>query len=991
MFRSSIRLLVITSLVSSAAFSQDRSKWTIEDYWKDTQPLFVSTSALHRLTKSLKGLKPLIRSLSRAKLGDLSRKVKEAYQDLCDKQEALLSNPNQDTIRAELFTAERWQRISTIEEKFLKQRSKLHWLQVGDRNNKAFHTAAKVREVRNAIREIKCPSGNVVTSQEEIKAEAERFFKEFLTFEPPDLRSATVEELQEILPFRCSEEERTSLTKLVTEEEIREVLFHMPSNKSPGPDGFTTEFFKASWSVIAKDFTVAVQSFFCKGFLPKGLNSTILALIPKKDIATEMKDYRPISCCNVLYKVISKIIANRLKATLPQCISHNQSAFVKDRLLVENLLLATEIVKDYHKEDITPRCAMKIDIAKAFDSVNWDFLLNTLRALHIPEDFIHWIKLCVCTASFSVQINGELAGFFQSKRGLRQGCALSPYLFVICINVLSRMIDRAAERKQIGFHPRCQNILLTHLCFADDLMVFTDGSKRSIEGVLKVFDEFEVMSGLKISLEKSTLYIAGATVAAQEDILGSFPFASGSLPVRYLGLPLLTKRMTVHDYLPLVEKVRKRMKSWTGRFLSHAGRLQLIKSVITSLTNFWMQAFKLPSSCLKDIERLCSAFLWSGPELKTSKAKVSWVDVCLPKDEGGLGIRPLKEINTVHSLKLIWRIHSAKASLWVKWVQCYLIRKGSFWTIKESTSLGSWVWRKLLKLRDLAKQFYKMEVRNGQNTLFWHDNWSKFGCLKEVLGDRGCIVLGISDQAVVADVLGNQRRRRRRRHRENFLNEVEAEIDSLRSAPSIEKDFPLWKQKEGVHAGVFSSKKTWLQLRSGSPRCEWSKGIWFTQSTPKYSFLIWVALRNRLQTCDRMQMWNTAVNPVCVLCDEANETCSHLFFNCKYSKEVWKELVGGILQGAFTTEWNHLVGMVSQTTLPPTKQFLLRYTFQATVHALWRERNNRRHGETPQSAGMITRFVDKAIRLKLLMVKGLGKKHFEESLITWFGTRESRS
>ena len=205
-----------------------------------------------------------------------------------------------------------------------------------------------------------------------------------------------------------------------------------------------------------------------------------------------------------------------------------------------------------------------------------------------------------------------------------------------------------------------------------------------------------------------------------------------------------------------------------------------------------------------------------------------------------------------------------------------------------------------------------------------------------------------------------------------------------------EEDIPLWKQKEGVHARVFSSKKTWLQLRSGSPRCEWSKGIWFTQSTPKYSFLVWVALRERLQTCDRMQMWNIAVNPVCVLCDEANETCSHLFFNCKYSKEVWKDLAGGILQGAFTKEWNYIVGLVSQTTLPPTKRFFLRYTFQATVHALWRERNNRRHREKPQSAGMITRFVDKAIRLKLLMVKGLGKKHFEESLTTWFGTKESR-
>lgn len=129
------------------------------------------------------------------------------------------------------------------------------------------------------------------------------------------------------------------------------------------------------------------------------------------------------------------------------------------------------------------------------------------------------MKLCVCTASFLVQINGELAGFFQSKRDLRQGCALSPYLFVICINVLSQMIDRAAERKQIGYHPRCQNILLTHLCFADDLMVFTDGSKRSIEGVLKVFDEFAAISGLKISLEKSTLYIAGIMATDQEDIL----------------------------------------------------------------------------------------------------------------------------------------------------------------------------------------------------------------------------------------------------------------------------------------------------------------------------------------------------------------------------------------------------------------------------------------------------------------------------------------
>ena len=129
---------------------------------------------------------------------------------------------------------------------------------------------------------------------------------------------------------------------------------------------------------------------------------------------------------------------------------------------------------------------MKIDISKAFDSVQWSFLINTLKAMGLPEKFIHWITLCISTASFSVQINEELAGYFQSTRGLRQGCSLSLYLFVISMNVLSKMIDETARKEKIGYHPRCKNIYLTHLCFADDLMVFSDGSKRSVEGVLQV-------------------------------------------------------------------------------------------------------------------------------------------------------------------------------------------------------------------------------------------------------------------------------------------------------------------------------------------------------------------------------------------------------------------------------------------------------------------------------------------------------------------------
>lgn len=324
---------------------------------------------------------------------------------------------------------------------------------------------------------------------------------------PDYYTGASIDELKELLEFCCFEEDCTLLEAQVIAEEIRKVVFAMPSNKSLGPDGFPSEFFKTSWPIVAQDFTIAVQSVFRYGFLPKGVNSTILALVPKKTDSLEMKDFRPIAFCNVLYKVVSKILANRLKRLLPRIISDCQSAFVQGRLLLENVLLATELVKYYHKESVSLRCVMKIDISKAFDSVQWCFVLKSLEAIGVPKRFIQWIKLCISTPSFSVQVNGELAGYFQSKRGLRQGCSLSPYLFVLCMNVLSHKIDKAAAEKRFQFHPRCKNLSLTHLCFADDLMVFVEGTRESIEGALSVFDGIAKWSGLRISLEKSTVYL----------------------------------------------------------------------------------------------------------------------------------------------------------------------------------------------------------------------------------------------------------------------------------------------------------------------------------------------------------------------------------------------------------------------------------------------------------------------------------------------------
>ena len=228
----------------------------VQEYWDTTPRLYHSTSAMYRFSKKLKSLKPIIRELGRDKLGNLTKKASEAYVILCEKQKSTLQSPSENAVKEEAEAYERWLHIAGLEEDFLKQKAKLHWLEVGDQNNKTFYNAIKSRQAQNAIREIRCQNGSTVTNQTDIKVEAERFFSEFLNTVPDSYQGATEEELQELMEFRCTSEECSMMEAPVTEEEIRKVLFAMPSNKSPGLDGYPCEFFKSTWGVVAHDFTV---------------------------------------------------------------------------------------------------------------------------------------------------------------------------------------------------------------------------------------------------------------------------------------------------------------------------------------------------------------------------------------------------------------------------------------------------------------------------------------------------------------------------------------------------------------------------------------------------------------------------------------------------------------------------------------------------------------------------------------------------------------
>lgn len=222
----------------------------------------------------------------------------------------------------------------------------------------------------------------------------------------------------DLIPYQCPTSLVTSMAYVPQAEEITRVMMKLNANESPGPDGLTSGFFKAAWPLLSQEFTASVSSFFETAFLPAATNATILSLVPKRTGATTVGNYRPIACCNIIYKVISKLLVHRLKPMLPDLVLPNQTGIVQGRLLVENIVLASETVHGYHRNIGPKRLVLKVDIAKEFDTVNWDFIFNCLFSIGLPNAFIRRLRACVCTPSFSVGYNGTIQGYFKSKRGL---------------------------------------------------------------------------------------------------------------------------------------------------------------------------------------------------------------------------------------------------------------------------------------------------------------------------------------------------------------------------------------------------------------------------------------------------------------------------------------------------------------------------------------------------------------------------------------------
>lgn len=441
---------------------------------------------------------------------------------------------------------------------------------------------------------------------------------------------------------------------------------------------------------------------------------------------------------------------------------------------------------------------------------------------------VMWIMNCVTSTSFAICVNGEHKGFFQGARGLRQGDPMSPYLFTMVMELFTLILKRQIGNvEEFQYHWGCDELQLTHLCFADDLILFCHGDSQSVEVLKRALDEFSSVSGLFPSMDKCTTFFGHVSRSVQEEITNIMPFNVGSLPIRYLGVPLLSSSMQTKHCVALIDKVKRRIFDWKSKSLSFAGRMQFINSVLSSLQVYWASMFVLPKSVSQDIERLIRGFLWCQGEFKRGKAKVNWKDVCRPKRQGGLGIKSLHTWNIALMSKHVWNVVNEKRSIWVRWIKTEKVKTRNFWDYHMPGDV-CWSWRKIIECRDEIRKFVVIRLGDGHNTSAWFDNWHPCGPLGKFIESRDLYAADMSPSATVADIVVNGEW--------CITDELRNEFSKLfEYLPPLlipgRNDRILWKTKKGKLI-PFSVHSAWCDLSEYSDDVKWAKLVWFSQCIP---------------------------------------------------------------------------------------------------------------------------------------------------------------
>ncbi|XP_071906094.1 uncharacterized protein [Coffea arabica] len=619
--------------VSSSDF-----KPTVQNNWE----LSTQGYGMYRLAFKLKRLKACLRHWSKQHFGNIFQAVRQNEFEVQQKEILFEAAPTDET-RADLHRAKASLLQSLrVEEDYWRQKARLCWLKDGDSNTRYFHASVRKKRSKLAIHRIKDEGGIWLEDDDKIGQAAVCFFQRLLTAE----EASNVDELLIHIPNLVSADQNGVLLREVTMEEVKGVVFELDGDSAPGADGFTGTFFRHCWDIVALDALAATMDFLAGTPLPKEIASTLIVLIPKKPNPATFADFRPISLCTFMNKIFTKVLANRLQAILPGIISLEQSAFCPGRDIAENVLLAQEMIASINKKTRGHNCIFKLDMMKAFDRVSWWFLRQLLCKFGFDYRFIFLILNNLSLSWFSVLVNGRARGFFQASRRIKQGDPLSPLLFILASEALSRGLNAQVAGGSVAPYatPRgCRTV--THLAFTDDVIIFVRGDKRLVGNLVHFLNLYQTATGQRVNNHKG-LFISSRRCGSGQirRIQQMTGFRHGALALSYLGCNLYAGRRKKVYFQFLIDKFITKLAGWQKKLLSQGGRLILIKHVLSAIPTHVLAIMDPPSGVLKELEQIMANFFWGLTELGPKHHWRSWEKLCFPVEEDGLGIRFFKDI-----------------------------------------------------------------------------------------------------------------------------------------------------------------------------------------------------------------------------------------------------------------------------------------------------------------------------------------------------------
>lgn len=767
------------------------------------------------------------------------------------------------------------------------------WLLKGDRNSKFFHASVKAsRSTKNLIK-LKNNVGIVQWSDAAKGEVAIEYFEELFKSSLP---SSFQPVLQNMLP-KVTDRMNQTLTSPISKEEVRTAIFSIKSESAPGPDGMTALFFQKYWDIVGEQVTKEIQEVFSSGVLPTEWNYTHICLIPKVQCPEIMADLRPISLCSVLYKAVSKILVYRLQPFLGSIVSINQSAFVSDRLISDNILIAHEAVHALRTHPIVAKefIAVKTDMSKAYDRVEWSYLRSLLLAIGFCDQLVEWIMMCVTTVTFSVLINDQPFGLITPQRGLRQGDPLSPFLFVLCTEGLSHLLNAAEQAGVIqGLSFEQSGPAIHHLLFADDSLFMCKAEIDQVIVLDNILRFYGKATGQTINLLKSAITFGlGVNEGSRKEIQQIMGISNEGGASKYLGLPECLSGSKLELFSYLRERTQARVEGWQMRKLAQSGKEVLLKSVIAALPVFAMSCFKLPKTLIKSINSIMANYWWNSDIHVRKIHWIAWDRVCLPKALGGMGFTDLECFNQALLAKQAWKLLTTPESLLSRFIKSRYYQQGDFLSASQGDR-PSYAWRSLLFGRELLVKGILRKVGNGKNTSVWTDRWID----DPVEGLRAPWVNNISFDVnlMVNDLIDfSSRNWNFQTLSEIFvLGDIRLLTDNM---PAVDRDdFWVWRFNQ---SGNFSVKSAyWLatstkesicrrEAQMQPSLCPLKEQAWKVTTVPKIRVFIWKCLSEALPVADLVIRRGLKIDDRCQICGLDGESINHILFCCSVARQVW--------------------------------------------------------------------------------------------------------